>query len=57
MNKKDIEIIKQAFWKTFNASGEQWFPYILTPEGNSEATNFIWEEFLENIKKASPDGG
>ncbi len=55
--KYDIEDIKKAFWKTFHAQGELWFPYFKnTPKENQAATESEWEEFTHNLNAIScPD--
>jgi hypothetical protein len=44
--------IKEAFWKEFHKSGEQWFSYFDdSEEENESCTNSYWEEFVEELEK------
>lgn len=43
--------IKDAFWKTFHKSSENFFDYLSTEEDNTYSTNSYWDEFFENLKK------
>ena len=46
-----LEIIKKAFWDTFNESGEIWFDYLSSKEDNNSSTNSEWINFEENLRK------
>ena len=45
------EEIKQAFYKQFHLSGEQWFSYLGTDEKNNESTEDQWNEFKGYLKE------
>ena len=45
--------IRKAFWLTFHRSGERWFAYFGPDERDQEATDAVWQEFLEGL--FSPD--
>lgn len=47
--KYTIEQIKQAFWKTFHKSGEQWFDYLSEDKYCEQSTFENWKEFYENL--------
>ena len=46
---KQLEIIKDAFWKEFHESGEIFFNYLGSKEENEECTNSYWESFKDNL--------
>jgi hypothetical protein len=47
--------IKAAFWATFHEAGEIWLPYGDDKEGNEEATEDWWGDFVEALPKQADD--
>ena len=47
-----LEVIRPAFWRAFNESGEHWFSYFGTPEENSSCTEGAWDGFVEGLATA-----
>jgi hypothetical protein len=42
--------MKEAFWKVFHKSGENFFPYHGDEEHCQDVTTFYWKEFVEYLE-------
>jgi hypothetical protein len=46
-----LDVVKEAFYRTFSGAGELWFEYLGNEETRRLYVNSDWRSFLEHVEK------